>query len=53
MKPVRMLLWGLMLLIIAVQGCCCFGDRWQTNCCHADHNAPVVGALTPPEVTLQ
>ena len=52
MRTGWMLLLGLMLLV-AVQGCHCFGDHGPANCWQADHSAPVVGALAPPEVTLQ
>ena len=52
MKTAWTILLGL-VLVGAVSGCCCFGDRACGTCCTATPEAPVVGALATPEVTIQ
>ena len=52
MKTALTVLSGL-LLICALSGCCCFGDRGYDTCWRAAPNAPVAGTPTPPEVTMQ
>ncbi len=47
--------WKLILgfvLILAVQGCCCFGNRWHETTCTTASNSPVSGTPTPPQVTM-
>ena len=51
MKTALKVLLGLML-ICAVSGCCCCGGGGYDTCWTAP-NAPVVGTMTPPQVTMQ
>lgn len=42
-----------LLLMVAVSGCCCFGDPAYNTCWTTAPNAAVAGNMTPPQVTMQ
>jgi hypothetical protein len=52
MKTAFTVLVGLMLML-AVSGCRCFGDRGFDTCWSPAPGAPVAATTTPPQVAMQ